>query len=170
MTDFNGGYERGVAAHEDAVFDHCLVLVYTVVITGDGAGPNVYARSHFCVSEICEVIGLRSAAKAYFLRLDEVAHVRSLPNFASWPQMRVGTDDCGIRDRAFIDDGSGAHRHMAPDLGIADNRVGSNAAVFANNRVAQYLDKRLNRSVGRDAYVVVDHARIRSKNRYPLTH
>src|SRR5690348_14106887 len=92
LSNTNRRNQNAVAAYEHAIFDNGLVLVHAVVVAGDGSGADIYFLTDFRVSKIGQMVGLGAFADAGFLKFDEISDVRIFADFATWPQMAVGTE------------------------------------------------------------------------------
>ena len=82
--------QGGITADERAFFDHGHVLACAVIIAGDGACADIDARTDLGVAKVSKVVGFGAAAQLGLFRLDKIADMRALANFAAGTQMRVG--------------------------------------------------------------------------------
>ena len=76
-----------IAAEEDPVPNHRLILSHTIVVTGDGAGANVDPFPNLCVSQVTQVVRFRSFAQIGFFHLDKVSDFGLLPHHHTGTQM-----------------------------------------------------------------------------------
>src|SRR4030095_1247598 len=103
-------------------------------------------------------------------RLHEIADMSVLADVAARAQMRIRADDRAGGDAGFVEDAGRADRRTRSDLGVADHRIGANAAIFADARGTQELDERLDDRVGADLDFGIDRDGLRPIDRYAGSH
>src|ERR1700730_11545103 len=84
FSDADRGDQNAVAAYEYAVFDDGLVLVYAVIVAGNGTGADIDFFADFRVTQVTEMVGFRAFAEAAFLQFHEISHVGVFTDFAAW--------------------------------------------------------------------------------------
>ena len=162
--------QRRIAADENAVADDGLVLVHAIIVAGDRTGSDVHARTDFGVAQIREVVGFRSLAQLDLLRLDEIADMRALPDFAAGTEMTVRSEESAVGDGGLVENAARAHQNVVAESRVLNYRKRPDAAIRANLRVAQQLHGRFNHSIRRNFYNSIDDAALRTENRYTGKH
>ena len=150
FAEFHRGHESGIAADEDAILDHRLVLVNAVVVAGDGAGADVHFLADYGITKIGEVIGFGAAAKLRLLQLDEVADVGSGGDFIAGTKMREGTETNFLVNAGVLENAVGLDNGASADLAVDDDGAGLDATVGADTRATEDLYERIDDGVGLD--------------------
>src|SRR5262249_16859862 len=150
LRDANWRYERAIAANEDLVPDHGLVLVHTVIVAGNRSCADVDARTDLRVSQIRKMIRLRPLAQRDLLGLNKVPHGRAFPDFAAGPQMGVRSNDRAGADAGTFHDAAGTDHDAVPNNRIANDGIGANSAISTNSTLAQQLHIRFDDCIRRN--------------------
>src|ERR1700686_86122 len=132
------------------------MLLRSVIVTGDGSGPDVRLVADFSVAQISQMTGLRSGAKPRVLQLDEVAYVRAHSDTVAGPQSREGTDLRVHVDFRIGDRSEGSNLNPIGKLGIVDDGAGADPAVVPDLGFSQNLRERPYDRVCSDSYRTVD--------------
>ncbi len=82
-------HQSGITADEGAFFNDGYVLIYAIVVAGDGSCADVDSRANLGVAKIGEMVGFGAASEPGFFCFDKIAHVRALTNFTSRTNVRV---------------------------------------------------------------------------------
>src|SRR6185437_6779331 len=118
-----------------------LVFIHAVIVTSDGTGADVDLLADLRISQIGEMVCLGSFAQAHLFGFDEVADMSAFADFTSRAEMRIRAQHCVIRNRRTVDDAPVTHRYNIPNYGIADDGIRPDAAVLADDGLAQKLNE-----------------------------
>ena len=132
--------------------------MHSIVIAGDGPRADVDSRANLRVSQVSQVIRLRSFAQLDLLGLDKVAHVRALANLTAGTQVRVGAKNRVSFHKGSLKNAAVANEYSIPDRRIANHRIRPNPATRADSRLAQDLNEGLQHGVRCNFYVAIDNA------------
>lgn len=83
-SDVDGRDQRGVGTDESLVADPGLMLIGTIIVTGDGAGTDIDLATELRITDVAQVIDLGCFGKARLFDLDEVADVAVIANLCLW--------------------------------------------------------------------------------------
>src|SRR5262249_31141730 len=146
------------------------MLLFTVVVAGDGAGADIGARADLSVAEIAKMVGLGATTKTGFLGFDKITHVRALADLAPWTQVCIRPQQRSLRDVALVNDATGTNQDVVGDLRIADHAERPNTAAGADLGPAKNLYERLDDGVGGDLNFRIDHASLRPVDSHACGH
>src|SRR5712691_6169512 len=117
LADLERSHQCRIAADEGSRADLGRMLFLAVVVTCNGAGPDVDALSDFRVAQIRQVLALRARAETGLLQFDEVAHARFRTD------LRVHAD---TRERSYMRAGI--------DTGIRNDGIGRDRDLVRQRR------------------------------------
>src|SRR5690606_3586277 len=117
--------------------DHRLMLIEAIIVAGDRARANISLRTHMGVTDIGEVINLRTRLNARLLHLYEIADLGLFQHLRARAKPRIGTnlgtcrDGCLLEMAKGVDRGSLSHAYARtePDIWL-DDRVGANLRIM----------------------------------------
>ena len=147
FADSNWCDQDTVAAYEYSVFNDRLVLLLAVVVARDRACAHVDVLADFGVSQISQVIGLRSFAEASFFHFYKISHVRAFADIAARAQMAVRTKRSARPYAGVFQDATRLNQGFVSDFAALDHAVGTNASFAADARGAEKLHERFNHGV-----------------------
>ena len=117
------------------------MLVFAVIIAGDGARADIAARADIRIAKITQVVGFGPPAQARLFQLDKIAHMR-----------------LGLKHRAGAQPCVGPHKGIVPHMGAFKVRKRAYLRPVADDAVADHA-VRGHRSAAQDARMPVNFTR-----------
>ena len=170
VADGDRRHELCVAADLHPAADDRAMLRKAVVVAGNRPGADVGRVADLAVAEVREVVRLRAASDARFLRLDEVADVDLGRELGAGPEVREGTDHRIVADAALGHDRPEPHVHAVAELGVAQQDRSVEPARAADAGATEQLHVRAELGIGADRDAFFDVRRRRIFDRHPGRH
>src|SRR5438270_2477673 len=170
FANAHGRNQGTVAANKNSVVYHRLMFVEPVVVTGNRPRPDVDPSAYFRVSQIGQVVRLRSLTQFDLLRLDKISHVSAVCNLALRTQVRIWPYNRARTNLRFLHYAPGPDHHVIPNLRIANHAIRSHPAPRANLSRPDQLNIGFDHRVRRNLDICVDHTRCRIEDRDSLRH
>src|SRR4029077_2012372 len=153
IANLDGGDEGRVRADESTLADVDEMLVEAVIVTKDGAGPDVGARAHPPVADIGKVVGLGTSLEAGVFDLNEIADVDVGADVGARPQPREGPDPGSL-----------------PDAGAHNVAIGQNLGTVGNDDAGPEVHIGFDGDVAADGGVIAEPNRFRRDHGHALAH
>src|SRR6185369_4876450 len=121
----NRRHQLDVRPDEDVVLDHGAMLVYAVVVAGNGAGANIHVAADARVAHVGEMVGFRTDADVGGFDFDEIADMHVGGKCGAGTDARVRTDTAVLADRGVIDQRERLDARAGADVRVAYYAIGA---------------------------------------------